>query len=190
VKPPPLDNAWIVIGDVSSEPDVLKLFQSIDRLDVCLNSAGIQPIRPLVETSLTELNSVIAVNLVGTFLVGRGSTRIVKRQRSGRIINIASELAYSGRANFSAYCATKGAILSRSWARELAPDILVNAVPPGPVDTPMITPEQRPHETESVPLGRMVSPEEIAGTVGFLAGPKGAYYTGQCLSPSGGAVML
>jgi 3-oxoacyl-[acyl-carrier protein] reductase len=180
------------VGDVSCEGDVLKLFKSIDRLDVCVNCAGIQPIQSLVETSLQELNAVIAVNLVGTFLVGRESARIMKRQKSGRIINIASELAYCGRANFSAYCATKGAILSltRSWARELAPEILVNAVAPGPVDTPMITAEQRPHETAGVPLGRMASAEEIAGTVSFLAGQKGAYYTGQCLSPCGGVVMF
>jgi 3-oxoacyl-[acyl-carrier protein] reductase len=183
--------AQVVVGDVSSEADVLKLFEPIDQLQVCVNCAGIQPIRSLVETSLEELSAVIAVNLVGTFLVGRESARVMKRQKSGRIINIASELAYSGRANFSAYCATKGAILSmtRSWARELAPEILVNAVAPGPVDTPMITAEQRPIETEGVPLGRMATPEEIAGTVAFLAGPKGAYYTGQCLSPCGGAVM-
>jgi 3-oxoacyl-[acyl-carrier protein] reductase len=181
-----------VTGDVSREADVLRLFAGIERLDVTVNCAGIQPINPLVETSLEELQRVIAVNLIGTFLVGRESAKIMRRQKSGRIINIASELAYSGRANFSAYCATKGAILSltRSWARELAPDILVNAVAPGPVDTPMITPEQRPHETESVPLGRIGRPEEIAATVAFLAGPKATYFTGQCLSPNGGAVMF
>jgi 3-oxoacyl-[acyl-carrier protein] reductase len=192
VKCPSISRAIGVIGDVSNESDVLGLFETIERLDVTVNCAGIQPIRPLVETSLEELNAVIGVNLIGTFLVGRESARIMKRRKSGRIINIASELAYSGRANFSAYCATKGAILSltRSWARELAPDILVNAVAPGPVDTPMITEEQRPFETEGVPLGRFASPEEDAGTVAFLAGPKGTYYTGQCLSPCGGSVMF
>ena len=177
-----------VIGDVSSEADVLRLFAGIERLDVAVNCAGIQPIRALTETSVAELNSVIGVNLVGTFLVGREAARIMKRQKAGRIINIASELAYSGRANFSAYCATKGAILSltRAWARELAPEILVNAVAPGPVDTPMITSEQRPYETEGVLLGRIASAEEIAGTVAFLAGEKGSYYTGDVLSPCGG----
>jgi 3-oxoacyl-[acyl-carrier protein] reductase len=182
-----------VLGDVSSEADVLKLFEGISRLDVAVNCAGVQLIKPLVETSAADLDAIIAVNLRGTFLVGREAAKIMLRQeQGGRIINIASELAYSGRANFSAYCATKGAILSltRSWARELAPRVLVNAVAPGPTDTPMIEPAQRPHETEDVPLGRMAQPQEIAATVAFLAGPEASYFTGQCISPNGGAVMF
>jgi len=183
----------VVLGDVSSQADVLKLFEGISRLDVAVNCAGVQLIKSLVETSAADLDAIIAVNLRGTFLVGREAAKIMLRQeQGGRIINIASELAYSGRANFSAYCATKGAILSltRSWARELAPRVLVNAVAPGPTDTPMIEPAQRPHETEGVPLGRMAQPQEIAATVAFLAGPEASYFTGQCISPNGGAVMF
>ena len=71
------------------------------------------------------------------FLVGREAIRVMSRQRQGRVINIASELAYLGRENCSIYCASKGGVLSmtRSWAREFAPDILVNAIAPGPTDT-------------------------------------------------------
>ena len=85
----------------------------------------------------------MAVNLRGTFLVGREALRVMAGQGAGRVINIASELAYLGRANFSVYCASKGAVVSmtRSWAREFAPDILVNAIAPGPTDTPMLGPE-------------------------------------------------
>jgi 3-oxoacyl-[acyl-carrier protein] reductase len=138
------------------------------------------------------------VNLRGTFLVGRESAKkTLAQETGGKIINIASELAICGRANFSAYCGSKGAILSltRSWARELAPKILVNALAPGPTDTDMVslkqmTPEQIRAEFDSVPLGRIAKPEEIAATVAFLAGPGGDFFTGQCLSPNGGAVMF
>ena len=114
----------------------------------------------------------------------------------GRIVNISSELAYLGRAEFSAYCATKAAILglTRSWAREFAPDILVNSVAPGPVDTPMtsietMSPEWLEKETD-IPLGRIGRPEEIASVIAFLAGPETTFVTGQTFSPNGGAVML
>jgi 3-oxoacyl-[acyl-carrier protein] reductase len=188
--------------DVSRERDVLAAMELIDRsapaLDIAVNCAGIQIIKPLLQTTLDELDHVIEVNLKGTFLVGReAARRMVDQPSGGRIINISSELAYSGRADFSAYCATKGAILSltRSWARELAPKVLVNAVAPGPTDTAMLapsqmTPQQRQREFDSVPLGRIATPEEIAAAVIFLAGPGGSFFTGQCISPCGGAVMF
>jgi 3-oxoacyl-[acyl-carrier protein] reductase len=182
-----------IVGDVSREADVLALFKQIRRLDIAVNCAGIQPICSLLETTAKDLDEVIAVNLKGTFIVGREAARqMLKQSPGGRIINIASELAYTGRANYSAYCATKGAILSltRSWARELAPHILVNAVAPGPTATSMIAAEDIEAETSTVPLGRIAQPEEIAATVAFLAGPKATYFTGQCISPNGGAVMF
>jgi 3-oxoacyl-[acyl-carrier protein] reductase len=186
-----------IAGNVSSEADVLALFGGIDRLDVVVNCAGIQIIRPLLETSVEDLDAVMGVNFKGTFLVGREAARIMRRQPpGGRIINIASELAYSGRARFSAYCASKGAILSltRAWARELAPHIRVNAVAPGPTDTPMVSLETMTpaelREEANVPLGRIAEPDEIAAAVAFLAGPGATYFTGQCISPNGGAVMF
>jgi 3-oxoacyl-[acyl-carrier protein] reductase len=190
-------NIRAVQGDVSSEADVLKLFKSIEHLDIAVNCAGVQLIRPLVETTAEEFDWVTSINLRGTFLVGREAAKKMIAQPPGsRIINIASELAYCGRSQFSAYTATKGGIISmtRSWARELAPHILVNAVAPGPTDTAMIneeiTPQQIREEIASVPLGRLAQPEEIAGAVVFLAGEGGKFFTGQCISPSGGAVML
>jgi 3-oxoacyl-[acyl-carrier protein] reductase len=117
-------------------------------------------------------------------------------QGSGRVINIASELAYLGRANCSAYCASKGGIVSmtRAWAREFAPDILVNAIAPGPIDTPLLGPESMSPEMrateENIPLRRIGRPDEIAGVAVFLAGPGASFMTGQCVSPNGGAVMF
>ncbi len=95
----------------------------------------------------------------------------------------------------SAYCATKGAVLAftRSWARELAPRIRVNAIAPGPTDTPLLgfdamTREQRALETAN-PLGRIARAEEIANAILFLAGPGASFVTGQCISVDGGAAM-
>lgn len=196
------DDVRSVVGSVAREADVLGLFERIQskwgRLDIAVNCAGVQLIRSLVETTSEDFDSVISVNLKGTFLVGREAAKMMLAQPGGgRIINVASELAYCGRANYSAYCATKGAILSltRSWARELAPRILVNAVAPGPTDTGMVSldslsPAQLQAEIDAVPLGRIARPEEIAATIAFLAGPKADYYTGQVLSPCGGAVMF
>jgi 3-oxoacyl-[acyl-carrier protein] reductase len=130
------------------------------------------------------------------FLVGREGLRAMVGQSGGRVINVASELAYLGRANASLYCASKGGVLSltRSWAREFAPAILVNALAPGPTDTPMLSggstaPETLAAET-LIPLGRLGRPAEIAAVALFLAGPGASFVTGQCFSPNGGAVMF
>jgi 3-oxoacyl-[acyl-carrier protein] reductase len=120
----------------------------------------------------------------------------MSRQKSGRVINIASELAYLGRENFSIYCASKGGVISmtRAWAREFAPHILVNAIAPGPTDTPMLGAEFTSPEVLAIesnnPLGRIAGPEEIAAAAVFLAGPGATFMTGQCVSPNGGAVMF
>lgn len=172
-------------------------FDMLGGLDIMVNSAGIIFEKPLLEMSVGEFDRVVRVNLRGTFLMGREGIGAMKRQdRGGRIINIASELAYLGRADYSAYCASKAAILglTRSWAREFAPKILVNTVAPGPVDTPMtsiktMSPEWIEKETD-IPLGRIGKPEEIAAVIAFLAGPEATFVTGQTFSPNGGAVML
>jgi 3-oxoacyl-[acyl-carrier protein] reductase len=192
--------AFAVRTDVADEAHVLALFaEALPRLgglDILVNCAGILFEKPLLETTVADFDHLIAINLRGTFLVGREALRVMVRQRRGRIVNIASELAYLGCERMSAYCASKGAVLSltRSWAREFAPDILVNAIAPGPTDTPMLTTEYMEPATVAgsgnVPLGRIGRPEEIAAAAVFLANPANSYMTGQCISPNGGAVML
>jgi 3-oxoacyl-[acyl-carrier protein] reductase len=187
--------------DVTREDEILHLFSEVDArlggVDILLNNAGIMIEKPLLDTTAEDFDRLMAVNLRGVFLVGREAIRLMVRQGSGgRIINVASELAYLGRADGSVYCASKGGVLSmtRSWAREFAPAILVNSLAPGPTETPMLTggstsPETLAEESDN-PLGRIGRPEEIAAAAVFLAGPGASFITGQCLSPNGGAVMF
>ena len=187
-------------ADITDEPTVLVLFaEALSRLgglDILVNCAGVLFEKPLLETTLDDYERLMAVNLRGTFLVGREALRAMVKQKRGRVINIASELAYLGCERMSVYCASKGAVVSltRSWAREFAPDILVNAIAPGPTDTPMISTQYMSKATVdasgNVPLGRLARPEEIAAAALFLADPANSYMTGQCISPNGGAVML
>jgi len=187
-------------GYVSDEAQVVSMLRTCDGrlggIDILVNNAGILIEKPLLETSAEDFDRLIGVNLRGAFLVGRETLRIMVRQGSGRVINIASELAYLGRENCSIYCASKGGIVSmtRSWAREFAPAILVNAIAPGPTATPMLGPESTSPETlakeSENPLGRIAQPEEIASAAVFLAGEGASFMTGQCISPNGGAAMF
>jgi 3-oxoacyl-[acyl-carrier protein] reductase len=162
-------------------------------LDVLVNNAGILKEAPIAEITVDLIDQHFAVNVKGAILVTREALRHLGE--GARIVNIASELAYLGRANASVYCASKAAMLglTRSWARELAPRVLVNAVAPGPTDTPLLafdsmTDAQKAEETAN-PLGRIGRPEEIAAAVMFLAGPGATFFTGQCLGANGGAAM-
>jgi 3-oxoacyl-[acyl-carrier protein] reductase len=180
-------------ADVTDPASVAAALADVPRIDVLVNNAGILIEAPLATMALGDFDRQVAVNLRGPFIVTQ--TALPKLPKGGRIINVASELAYLGREGASAYAATKGAILSltRSWARELAPDILVNAVAPGPVDTPLLgygamTPDQQALETRN-PLGRIGQPHEIAAVIAFLASPRASFITGQCFSADGGAAM-
>ncbi|CDX26783.1 3-oxoacyl-(Acyl-carrier-protein) reductase [Mesorhizobium plurifarium] len=162
--------------------------------DILVNNAGILQEAPLGRISTEHVDRMFAVNVRGAILMTR--EMLPHLADGGRIINIASELAYLGRAEASVYCATKAALLglTRSWARELAPRILVNAVAPGPTDTPLLgfdvlSENQQAQETMH-PLRRIGRPEEIASAVVFLAGPGSTFFTGQCLGANGGAAML
>jgi 3-oxoacyl-[acyl-carrier protein] reductase len=194
------DKSFARRADITDEATVLALFADavprLGGLDIVVNCAGILFEKPLLETTVDDYERLMAVNLRGTFLVGREALRAMVKQKRGRIINIASELAYLGCERMSIYCASKGAVVSltRSWAREFAPDILINAIAPGPTDTPMISTAYMTQATVdasgNVPLQRLARPEEIAAAALFLADPANTYMTGQCISPNGGAVML
>ena len=161
--------------------------------DILVNNAGILQELPLASLTASHIDLMFAVNVRGALLVAREV--LPHLAEGGRIINIVSELAYLGRAGGSVYAGTKAAMIgvTRSWARELGPAILVNAVAPGPTDTPLLgfdrlTDAQKAAETTN-PLGRIGRPEEVAAAVVFLAGPGATFFTGQCLGANGGAAM-
>ncbi|HUQ35609.1 MAG TPA: SDR family oxidoreductase [Aestuariivirga sp.] len=183
--------------DLNVEAEIVQAVASgaslLGGIDILVNNAGIMQESPIDSITKDHIDRHFAVNVRGTILVTREALRHLGE--GSRIINIASELAYLGRANASVYCATKGAILglTRAWARELAPRILVNAVAPGPTDTSLLGFEtlsnaQKLLETAH-PLGRIGKPEEIAAAVMFLAGAGATFFTGQCLGANGGAAM-
>ncbi|WP_148252172.1 SDR family NAD(P)-dependent oxidoreductase [Aidingimonas lacisalsi] len=193
-------SAFAVEADVSQEAQVVAMagqaIEGLGGLDVVVNNAGILHEAGLLETSADAFDAVTGVNLRGTFLVGREAIRHMTRHGGGRVINIASDLGYLGRARNSAYCASKAGIgaLTRTWAREFAPHILVNAVAPGPVDTDMLGADvmseaQREKESD-IPLGRIGRPEEVAAMVRFLAGPEATFITGQTYGVNGGSSMI
>ena len=190
--------------DVADETSVQALFAAAKRanprLDILVHCAGIIQEKPLLETTAADFDRVIAVNLRGSFLIGREALRWMaasgsKPGNEARVILIASDMSYYGREQFSAYVASKHGVLglARSWAKEFAPAILVNAICPGPIDTAMLdaehmSPEWREKEL-AIPLRRFGAAEEIGAFAAFLAGPGGRYFTGQGLGPNGGSIM-
>jgi 3-oxoacyl-[acyl-carrier protein] reductase len=162
-------------------------------IDILVNNAGVMREAAIGAITAADVDAHFGVNVRGAILVTREV--LPHMGEGGRIVNLASELAYLGRADASVYVATKAAMLglTRSWARELAPGILVNAVAPGPTDTPLLAfdtldPAQQRMETAH-PLGRIGRPEEVAAAIVFLAGPGATLFTGQCLGANGGAAM-
>jgi 3-oxoacyl-[acyl-carrier protein] reductase len=148
-----------------------------------------------VDSSASDFDHVIGINLRGTFLTGREALKRMVHGRGGRIINISSDLGFLGRESFALYAASKGAInaLTKSWALEYAPHILVNGIAPGPVDTDMLdlknmTPEWREKE-EQIPMERIGQPEEISGMAVYLASEYSSFVTGQIFGVNGGSVM-
>lgn len=190
------DCVEVDVSDQSSvERLVAKANECVGCIDVAVHCAGVLKHSPLLSTPLPEFDTVIAVNLRGTFLVGQEVLRHMNERGSGRLINIASDLSYLGRPEFSAYCASKAGVLSltRTWAQEFAPGILVNAICPGPIDTAMLDEQNMSEEwrekERDIPLRRFGSPREVADIAVFLAGDGATFITGQGLGVNGGSVM-
>jgi NAD(P)-dependent dehydrogenase (short-subunit alcohol dehydrogenase family) len=168
------------------------------RCDILVNNAGVSRLRSLAQTDDVLLDWMFAVNFYAAFRITRGLLPALRASSRGAVVNIASELALVGTSNYSAYCATKGALLawSRALAVELAAQhIRVNAVCPGPVDTQLLRQEFATHgnpaaaqrsEVGMIPLARLGRPQDIAPTVAFLASDAAAFVTGAAWSVDGG----
>ncbi|MCK3779385.1 SDR family oxidoreductase [Ensifer sesbaniae] len=187
--------------DVSDEGAVAAVGEALRRtfggLDVVVHCAGVIHEAPLLETPVADFDRVIAVNLRGSFLVGKMALGLMNgtAEAPARLIMIASDMAYYGRETFSPYVASKHGVLGlvRSWAKEFAPRVLVNAICPGPIDTEMLgvahmSAEWRAREL-AIPLARFGKPEEIGELALFLAGSAGRYFTGQGIGSNGGSIM-
>jgi NAD(P)-dependent dehydrogenase (short-subunit alcohol dehydrogenase family) len=186
--------------DVTREDEVAEaIAQAIARLgqlDILVNNAGVGGGKsPLHEQSAEFWQRVLDVNLWGVAYGVKHAIPHMKARRSGRIINTASQLAHKPSPFNAIYCASKAAVvaLTASVAQEVAADgITVNAVCPGPTDTPMwrsSDPEWNRRKLESLPMKRVGQPVEIAWAYVYLASDEASYCTGQSLSPNGGDVM-
>jgi len=183
-------------ADVSSGSDVEKMVRSVlaqwEYVDILVNNAGIIRDKLLMFLDEKDWDRVLEVNLKGTYLCSRAIIKTMIARRFGRIINITSPSAITGRAGQTNYSASKGGIISftKSLSKEMARlGITVNAVCPGIISTPMI--ENLDQETKSnllnmIPMGKFGKPEDIAGMVLFLASEKAGYITGQILTVDGG----
>lgn len=185
-----------VSDEAQAEAAVAEAVAHMGGIDLLVNCAGILEESDLTRTTAADFDRVIGVNLRGTFLMGREVIRHLRtREAHGRVINIGSDLGDLGRSGNSAYSASKAGIaaLTRCWAREFGPDILVNTVAPGPIATDMLSPEimsaESLAEETRTPLARIGEPREVADVVVFLAGPGATFITGQTLGVNGGSSM-
>ena len=190
--------AIAVQADVSDEDDAQQLVDTVTAefggIDVLVNNAGILEPSTLDEMDVETWDRTISTDLRGTFLVTRFAIEGMLDRGDGRIINVASQLGIKGAAELTHYSAAKGGVIAftRALAREVAPDVQVNAIAPGPVETDMLdetTEEWRENKEAEVPLDRIGTVDEVVPTAVLLAGDGGDYYTGQTLSPDGGDAM-
>ncbi|HEX6904615.1 MAG TPA: SDR family oxidoreductase [Thermoanaerobaculia bacterium] len=186
--------------DVTDGTQVELLFDAVEArwggLDCLVNNAGVWVHDPLAQLQPERLQATLAVNVIGPFLCARYAIPLLVGAEDASIVNISSTAGQRGEAYYSAYAASKGALISatKSWSSELAPEIRVNAVAPGWVDTDMtsetLSGSYREQVVASIPLHRIATPEDIAAPVVFLASPLARHITGEILNVNGGSVLI
>ena len=180
---------------VAVETLVKQTLEAYGRVDILVNNAGITRDNLLLRMKEDDWDAVMNTNLKGVFHCTKQVSRVMIKQKSGKIINMTSVVGVMGNAGQSNYAAAKAGVIgfTKSMARELAPRcITVNAVAPGFITTDMtaVLPDQVKSEmANSIPLARMGSPEDVAAAVVFLASQSADYITGQTLHVDGGMVM-
>jgi len=191
--------AIMIKADVSNNQEVKELIQKsleeFGRIDILVNNAGITKDNLMMRMSEEEFDQVVNVNLKGSFLCMKHTTRIFMKQRSGRIINMASVVGIRGNIGQVNYSASKAGIIgmTKSMARELASrNVTVNAIAPGFVETNMtdVLDEQVKKQIKTqIPLARLATVEDIANVAVFLASDEANYITGQVIAVDGGMAI-
>jgi 3-oxoacyl-[acyl-carrier protein] reductase len=188
-----------VRADVSKadevEAMVQQVVQGLGKIDILVNNAGVTRDTLLMRMDEKDWDLVLNVNLKGAFLCTKAVSRLLMRQRSGKIVNIASVVGLTGNAGQANYSASKAGLIgfTKSIARELASrNVQVNAVAPGFIETEMTT--HLPQEAKDaflnqIPMKRPGTPQDVARVVVFLASPASDYVTGQVIPIDGGMVM-
>jgi len=183
-----------VTNEVATEKAVAMVGEALGRIDGVVNSAGIAADIPALDTPVELFRKILDVNVVGTFIVARAAARLMRHTGGGAIVNISSVAGLRGGKGRSAYGASKGAVvvLTQVLANDLARyNIRVNAVAPGPVDTPMVkavhTAADRALWLRHVPMRRYAEPGEIASVIEFLLdGTRSSFVTGEIVAVDGG----
>jgi 3-oxoacyl-[acyl-carrier protein] reductase len=196
---PPPDGFFAVKCDITSSSDVDAAFTAVESelgpVEILVANAGVTKDTLLLRMSESDFASVVDANLTGAYRVCKRAAQTMLRARRGRIVLLSSVVGLLGSAGQANYAASKAGLvgLARSLARELGSrSITVNVVAPGPVGTDMtavLGEERLAALTASVPLGRIASPDEIAGVVAFLASDDAAYITGAVVPVDGGLGM-
>jgi 3-oxoacyl-[acyl-carrier protein] reductase len=191
--------AWLAAANVSDaagvEAAVEQILKEAGHVDILVNNAGITKDGLVMRMSEADWDAVLDINLKGTFLFTKAFSRALLKQKSGRIVNIASVIGLIGNAGQCNYAASKAGVigLTKSCAREFASrGITVNAIAPGFIQTAMtdkLSQEQRDAITRQIPLASLGQPEDVAEAVLFFASPAARYVTGQVLAVDGGMVM-
>lgn len=190
---------FLIQGDVSVYEDTERMtketIEEFGKIDVLVNNAGITKDTLLLRMKEEDFESVINVNLIGTYNMTKNVSSYMMKARNGRIINVSSVVGVSGNAGQSNYSASKAGIIgfTKSLAKELASrNILVNAVAPGFIETDMtkaLKDDVKEKIFEQIPLKREGKAEEVANVVKFLASSDSSYITGQVINIDGGMLM-
>jgi 3-oxoacyl-[acyl-carrier protein] reductase len=184
-------------ADIADADAVSALFEAVEerfgRIDVVVHTAGINRPGTLADLDLADLDEILRVNVRGTFVINQQAARRVRP--GGSIVNVSSSMVRVAPPGLGAYAASKSAVdvLTRTLAKELrGRDVTVNAVAPGPTATEAflhsVPPEEQAELAAAPPLGRLGSPEDIAGVVSFLVGPTGRWVNGQVVYANGGLI--